>query len=118
MSENIEKLKRAMRGLYLIAEEDVARDINSRINNVMSDYVKEVAQLQAELAKKDEQLKEANEVIRFYGNKSTWMYSSGSSRNNNSEICKDMDCSSFTHEGRGGKRAREYKKKWGIRDVS
>jgi hypothetical protein len=55
----------------------------------------------------EQQLKEANEVIDFYGDVDNWYYNEidDADLQNRCELdtCKDV----------GGKCAREYKKKWG-----
>ena len=45
---NINKLKRSQKGLYIIAQEDVADDINERINAVMGGYQAKCDKLQKE----------------------------------------------------------------------
>lgn len=76
-----------------------------------------VDQLQAELAKKDEQLESANEVIGFYADKLNWTYydvhswSSGDSTPKSDTECLE-NCGQVGSKYYGGKRAREYKKKW------
>lgn len=71
----------------------------------------EIEKIQTQLQAYKEMCEVYERANEFYADKATWMYSSGSPRNNNSDICKDMDCSTFKHEGRGGKAARAARAK-------
>lgn len=101
--------------------------INERIAEIATIvYSSKVNHLQAELIKKDEQLKEANEVIDFYGDRATWDYGKSGCGQTTAIRSSDWEDLPYVPEfadqtyidlhkptrDYGGKRAREYKKKW------
>ena len=99
MSENIDKLKRVMKGIYLLTEADIAADINNRIINVMNDFQSEIK----ELKRQRDLYKKSND---FYANAYT------SWEDENRIISQDIGWleDEYSNYRKGGKFARQIEK--------
>ena len=106
MNTNIEKLKRSMKAMFLIVEEDVAKDINQRINSVMNDYVSDIKTLETEN-------KKLKACVEFYADPNKWLsreqwdVGEGTCLANDKELVNHLYEGSSYNSELGGKCARQ-----------